>query len=257
MKRKRTKHLAPRVGKKIQPSSEWSREVTVNEVVENLFALFEHLGFDISHRVPYLDNDRASENSRHPLYPYASAITELLTSWHQDPIYLDNLGNPAPLRRRGRRPSFRSLAQRWIPGIDETYLLSELERLGAVTVNEKDFIGVHMRSLPAYEDRRFATQHTLASLDGFISTLRHNLDSAPSNSDQLFHRIAWNSDFDCRELPALKIRMRRHGQTFLESFDNWLARKSLSKTRKQYRHARQTKVSIGVYLSVDPVDRNQ
>ncbi len=100
-----------------------------------------------------------------------------------------------------------------------------------------------------YEDERLAAQHTLTTLDDFIRTLRHNLDSAPSNSDQLFHRIAWNGNFDDREIPTLKIRARRHGQNFLESFDNWLTRKSLPKSR-QKRPRSSTHVSIGVYLTV-------
>ncbi len=94
-------------------------------------------------------------------------------------------------------------------------------------------------------------QHTLTILDGFISTLRHNLDSTPSNSDQLFHRIAWNDNFDIKEIPALKIRMKRHGQGFLESFDDWLTCKAASKTRVSNRNAKGAQVSIGVYLSIE------
>jgi hypothetical protein len=108
-----------------------------------------------------------------------------------------------------------------------------------------------MRSFPAYEDKRLAIQHTLTSLDGFIRTLRHNLDSAPSNSDQLFHRIARCSDFDIKEIPALKIRVKRHGQGFLESFDNWLIRKASTKPKKSSRGQKKANVSIGVYLSVE------
>ena len=241
--------------KKTKPGTDPSSELTVDEVIENLFGLFKHLGLRISPRVPHFVDNRISRKLPSPLYPYASSIGELLTWWHQDPAYLDNLGNPAPLKLRGRRPSFRSLVQRALPEMDASDLLGELSRLGAVTVDGNGFIHVHMRSLSAYEDKRLAIQHTLTSLNGFIKTLRHNLNSAVSNSDQLFHRIAWNSEFDGREIPALKIRVKRHGQSFLESFDNWLIRKSLPQSRRRNRHTGYAKVSIGVYLSVEKDQR--
>jgi hypothetical protein len=108
-----------------------------------------------------------------------------------------------------------------------------------------------MRSFPAYGDKTFAIQHTLATLDGFIRTLRHNLDSPPSNADQLFHRIARRSDFDCTEIPALKIKVKRQGQSFLESFDNWLVRKALSPQQRPRPRHRTANVSIGVYLTIE------
>jgi hypothetical protein len=125
-------------------------------------------------------------------------------------------------------------------------------RLGAVTVDENKLVSVHMRSFPVYEDKRLAVQHTLSVLDGFIKTLRHNLHSSPSNSDQLFHRVTWNDAFDRREIPALKVRVKKHGQTFLESFDDWLMRKALPKTSKEKPGSKRSKVSIGVYLSIEP-----
>jgi hypothetical protein len=108
-----------------------------------------------------------------------------------------------------------------------------------------------MRSFPAYEDKVLAIQHTLTTLDGFIKTLRHNLDSLPSNADQLFHRIARRSDFDADEIPALKVRVKRHGQSFLESFDNWLIRKAIPPSKKRNGRKRQANVSLGIYLSID------
>jgi hypothetical protein len=249
MNKTRTRATPKRVSGNIKPPV--GREVTVDEVIQNLCRLFEHLGLDISQRVSSATDGKSTKELRSPLYPHASEIGELLTSWHQDPTYLDDLGNPAPLKLRGRRPSFRSLAQHVLPEIDVSYLLSELKRLGAVTEDDSNLIHVHMRSLSAYEDKRLAIQHTLTSLDGFIKTLRHNLESTPSNSDQLFHRIARINDFDSREIPVLKIRVKRHGQRFLESFDNWLTHKALPKSGRRYRHTKQAKVSLGVYLSVD------
>jgi Family of unknown function (DUF6502) len=229
------------------------REVTVDDVIKDLLDLFAHLGLDagrLAARV--VDLDPATLASRR-LYPYASAIGELLTAWHQDTEYLDDFGSPATIKMRGSRRSFRRLAEITVPDMDPKILLSELEHIGAVTIDPVGNIRVHMRSLPVYEDKQLAIQHTLMSLDSFIRTLRHNLNSAVSNSDQLFHRVAWNGDFDALEIPTLKIRVKRQGQNFLESCDNWMTRRNKSSAHKPRTRKKPVQVFIGVYLAVDRI----
>ena len=228
-----------------------SSEVTANQVINNLLELFDRAGIDVHHPIPNLAEPSSTQTASNHLHPYTSAIGELLTSWYQEPAYLDNSGNPSPIKYRGPRQSFYNLARRAVPNVNASHLLMELERLGAVSIDSSKFIRVHVRSLPVYEDKRLAIQHTLTSLDGFIKTLHHNLGSVPSNSDQLFHRVAWTGDFDGREIAALKIRMKRHGQNFLESFDNWLALKSVPKSRLKNQVKKRMQVSVGVYLSVE------
>lgn len=226
------------------------RDVTVDDVIKDLLDLFSHLGLDAGRfAARVVDLDPAAMASRR-LYPHASAIGELLTAWHQDPEYLDDLGSPSRIKMRGRR-SFRKLAEKTVPNMDSKTLLSELERVGAVTIDAAGYIRAQMRSLPVYEDKHLAIQHTLMSLDSFIRTLRHNLDSTNSNSDQLFHRVAWSGDFDSREIPALKIRVKRHGQNFLESCDNWMTRGTKLSRQVSKKKRKPVQVFIGVYLAVD------
>jgi hypothetical protein len=120
-----------------------------------------------------------------------------------------------------------------------------------VVTEEGGFIRVLTRSFPAFEDKELAKQYTLSSLNDFIMTLRHNLDSVPANFDQLFHRIARNDDFDRRQIPALKIRVRRRGQNFLESIDDWLTSNATAKSSRPVPQSKKAKVSVGVYLSVE------
>ena len=227
------------------------RDVTVQNVVNNLLKLFDQLGIDVTQakwRTRPLSKSRPLSRT---LHPYISAIGEMLTSWHQDPAYLDSAGNPSPIKLRGSPPSFRSLAQVAIPRKDELFLLSELERLGTICIDDGNFVHVKRRSFPSYKDKSLAIEHTLETLDGFIRTLRHNLASEPSNSDQLFHRLVWNRDFDSRKIPALKVRVKRHGENFLDSLDNWLSRNELSREGKSPGRTRRSQVSIGVYLSLE------
>ena len=225
------------------------KEVSVDDVIKQLLDLFDHIGVDAAGLAARVTDLKSTTVTSRRLYPHIAAIGELLTSWHQDPAYLDESGRPVPLKMRGARRSFRFLAKQSVPKIDPNLLLSELRRIGAVSIDSRKIIRVNMRSLPVYEDRRLAIQHTLTSLDSFIKTLRHNLNSTPSNSDQLFHRVARSGAFDVRDIPALKIRVKRQAQSFLESSDNWMARRL--KTKKRNSKARRAQVAIGVYLSVD------
>jgi hypothetical protein len=76
------------------------------------------------------------------------------------------------------------------------------------------------------------------------------LDSDPSNSDQLFHRVAWNGDFESDLVPTLKIKIKRQGQTFLEAFDNWMTRQTKIRSTKRKPRGKRVQIFIGVYLAV-------
>jgi hypothetical protein len=228
------------------------RDVTVDDVLRDLLDLFRHLGFDAGRLAARVADVDSAYGASPRLYPHAYAIGDLLTAWHQDPDYLDEFGSPLPIKLRSRGRSFRHLADKTVPNVDPGALLAKLEKVGAVSIDPSGNIRVHMRSLPVYEDKDLAIQHTLISLDSFIRTLRHNLDRSPTNPDQLFHRVAWHGNFDPRAIPALKIRVQKQGQNFLESCDNWMTRgrKSLARVAKKKR----VQVFIGVYLGVDAIE---
>jgi Family of unknown function (DUF6502) len=225
------------------------RNVTPDDVLAALLELFGKLQIepsDLASRVSSLDPKLLAA---HRLYSHTAAVGELLTEWHQNPEYLDESGVPLPIKLRGRGSSFYKLARDSAPNLEPSTLLAELKRVGAVVLDKRRFVHVRMRSLPVYKDNRLAIQHTLMSLHSFIRTLRHNLDSDPSNTDQLFHRVAWNGAFDRKLVPTLKIKLKRQGQDFLESFDNWMMRTSKNRRGGARRRGSES-VFIGVYLAV-------
>jgi hypothetical protein len=227
-----------------------TRDIKVENIVEDLMVLFAHLGLDGGSIFNFANNVRRSNGAPKQTLARLAAISDLLTTWHQDPSFLDSCGDPAPLTLNGRRHSFRQIAKTVLPNVPATQLLRELVRLRAVRVDQDGKVHVKMRTLSIYEDKRLAALHTLSSLHGFINTLRHNLESAPANSAQLFHRVARNCDFDRQKIPQLKIWLRRHGQSLLESVDIWMVNQS--KPRVGARPKKRAQVSVGVYLVVDP-----
>jgi hypothetical protein len=229
--------------------------VTVDDVIAALLELFAQLQID----APKLASRVKSLTGAHPseprLYSHTATIGELLTAWHQNPEYLDKFGNPAPLKMTGRKRSFTKLAADAVPRMRAATLFAQLERVGAISIDSRRFIHVRMRSLSVYEDRQLAIDHTLTSLLGFIKTLHHNLGSDSLNSNQLFHRVAWSDTLDRSLLPNLKIKLKRQGQGFLESFDNWMMRKTKTHSGCS-KKSRPTQVSIGVYLALGNAGRN-
>ncbi len=227
-----------------------SGEISTDDLIRELLDLFDCLGLDSGQLVRRVSGvDRAQRNQVHNLP--ASVIGDLLTVWNQDSKYVDVYGDPMPIRMKGRIRSFSKLAQQCAPNMNENQLLLELKRLRAVRVDKDGFIHALSRSIPVYEDKRLAALHTLGTLHGFIRTLRHNLNSETSNSDQLFHRIAWNRQITAREVPRLKIWLKRHGQHFLESADNWMIRNARRSEPKRRDGKDNAQVSIGLYLAVD------
>lgn len=224
-------------------------EVTVEDVIGALLDLFKDLQIDASKLAAHVESVNPEQTAFHRLYSHTAAIGELLSVWHQDPKYLDSSGNPLPIKVHGAGRSFYKLAKA-VPTMSASAILRELERAGAVAIDKNHLVHVRMRSLSVYEDKRLAIQHTLTSLISFIRTLRHNLDSDPSNSDQLFHRVAWNGDFASRLIPTLKIKVKRQGQSFLESLDNWMMRQTKLGSTKRKLRGKRSQIFVGVYLAV-------
>ena len=75
------------------------RYVTVDDVIGVLLDLFEQLQIDAPHLASRVKSIDHTALASHRLYHHTVAIGELLSAWHQNPEYLDNLGNPLPIMR--------------------------------------------------------------------------------------------------------------------------------------------------------------
>jgi len=224
-------------------------DIAAWHVFTELNALFEEVGVNPIHAATRERCRGRSVKDAGEAYANALAISDLLTLWHQHPNFIDPMGRPIPIRLRSGKKSFRLLAVLAAPTVSPARLLLELKRLHLVSIDGKGLIHVHKRSLNVFIDKQLRALHTLSSLRGFMRTLRHNLRSPPSNSDQMFHRVAWNGNFNASQIPRLKIWLRRYGQGLLESADSWMLRRSQPNASPRGR-SDSAEVSIGVYLSV-------
>lgn len=227
--------------------------ISIDDVLSALADLCGSLHIDSSNLTSQL-GARRNARARPRENIFSAEIAQVLATWHQDPEYLDPSGTPRILRMRGRR-SFRELSTKAVPNVEPQTLVKALERAGAITIGKDGGISAQTRALYVYEDKILAAEYTLACLLGYIHTLTYNLRNKASMGKQLFHRMAWNGDFDSRSLPLLKIKVRRQGQAFLESLDNWMLRKS--KQSDKERKTKKLQVFVGVHLSVEKQNRAQ
>ncbi|MEK8032564.1 DUF6502 family protein [Ideonella sp. DXS29W] len=68
--------------------------------------------------------------------PRRSLAGEVYAHWLTNPLYRDTAGQPAALPRQGPRPSFEALAREITSDVHPRSLLSEMQRLGYVTLDE-------------------------------------------------------------------------------------------------------------------------
>lgn len=217
------------------------------KLLADLTKLLRLLGISANFEISAIEGSTVSNRTKGHRIAYAFAIGEILSYWHQDPRYLDQLGRPIALKMSGKGASFRQLADRATPKTSAKEVLDALLRARAVEILPNGTIRPIRRTLTVFSDRDMAIHHTFIVLKGILRTLHHNLQSKPQNADQLFHRIAWSSNQTASDIARLRVWLNKHGQGFLESADDWMKLKEKTKEKPM----RQYRVSIGTYLSID------
>ena len=146
-------------------------------------------------------------------------VSEVLRLWETRAEFLDAAGKPRLLPMAGKG-SFSQLSRQAYPELLPETVLAALESGSAV-----ERAGGQVRLLSRTKLVRSMDQaaHGRAALVGtrLLRSLVGNLDPH-GNSDKLFERTVLGHDIPRAQLPALKAFMLRHGQQYLEDFDDWL-----------------------------------
>ncbi|GMR17185.1 MAG: hypothetical protein BMS9Abin32_247 [Gammaproteobacteria bacterium] len=179
-----------------------------------------------------------------------SDATRVLSGWHLDPLYLDDLGAPLQLSARGPVPSFETLFASYGGDTPEQTLIKELLAAGSV---EKDGTGrltarsrYHMPVAMSEGNIRFFG----SNLFDHAHTLSNNVSGDGSQRRlegfAVDDRIAATATAEFREFIDLR------GQQFLEEVDGWL---------DQHRHAtpdqntETVRLGVGVYAIDGPLPK--
>jgi hypothetical protein len=172
-----------------------------------------------------------------------SRADRLLRAWHSDPRYLDGSGKPRDLPEKGRRPSFQSLANAYLPELAPGVVLAELKRAksvqllaaGRVRVRSKVFRvgGINLSSLIEFGNRAGA----------LIATLGHNLHHPEA---LLFVDSTRFVQVEAHRVAAVREVIGRRAATFLARMEHELTATQSATTA---RTSRKTKVALTMFAT--------
>jgi hypothetical protein len=162
-----------------------------------------------------------------PAKGYQSKASQVLSAWHHETEFLDELGGAAELPIEGERSSFAALMQRHAPALPIVAMIKELKNAKAI----EELPGGRLRPLSRnYVPRGLSAERLrlwASVLSDLATTIEHNL-SRDDNTPVRFERRALNLRVDPRALPEFRKLLEAEGQAFLERIDDWLSAHEIS-----------------------------
>ena len=151
---------------------------------------------------------------------------EVMCRWRRDAAYVNKNGEPRPLQVNAHSNSFDSLCSTAHCQRPSSEILQALLEFGAVS---KRADGLIQSETPTFllgradEGGRLATDALLKHLEGFLRSVHRNVTSVSGHGKPRFERACTVTV--ARELEPIFDRLvRRRGQEFIDSIDEWLER---------------------------------
>jgi hypothetical protein len=162
---------------------------------------------------------------------------EVMCAWRRDVEFLDADGAPTALQLTAGAASFEELCKRAMCGKPASEILRALVEFGAVTVNVNGMIQSNTPTfLLGYANKggKLATDALLKHIKGFLHCVHHNVRSVSGDGKSHFERACTVTV--AKELaPIFDQLVRRRGQEFIDSIDEWLERNArLDSPTRQY-----------------------
>ena len=171
---------------------------------------------------------------------------EVMCTWRRDISFVDNHGDPLPLRHGGGDESFDVLCMRAGCKNDVPTILKTLIDFGAISIDSSDRIVPETPTFllgRAYAGGRLAVDGVLKQLEGFLQVVHRNVCSVSGERNPRFERACTVSV--AVELEAIFDRLvRSRGQEFIDSVDEWLERNA----KRESASGRYLKLGAGVYF---------
>ena len=174
--------------------------------------------------------------------------SDVVLRWRRDSRFLTSRGLPAVLSLDCTSPSFRELALAVAPADDPNKLLEAMRELGVARISGQDKIELLSDSIVACSGRDgtlSASELVLEHICGFLGSVEYNLFEKASRARGRFERACYASVAE-NLVPVLENLVCSRGQEFVDSIDEWLARRALPPTGD----ARTVLVGAGAYVFV-------
>ena len=175
-------------------------------------------------------------------------ISQILSGWHSDSEFADELGRPKDLPDTGPTGSFASLLKRYAGDLPHRAIRKEMLQRGLIAALDNAHLRVLRRDYVYSKlDPEIVRQMALA-LHDHAATLEHNLDEARASAPR-FEGMADNARMSPRSFDAFQDFVQSRGYAFLEEIDNWLFRNQIDE--QESTDARAVRLGVGAYFIYD------
>ena len=182
-----------------------------------------------------------------PTWGGANRATRVLAGWHRDPDFNDDRGHPRVLDFGDADSGFTALVRRYSGDIPVNAVFEELERVGAVDIDDRDQVSVLGRAyVPMASDPESLRMLGTASHD-LLATIAHNI-GRHADTPARFQCTVFNARVDVRALPVFHRLASEHGQQLLETLDDWLERHEID---EQDTETPVVRTGVGIYYFQD------
>ena len=170
-------------------------------------------------------------------------------SGYQDPDFLDADGAPRPL---ARGQALAALLSRYAGDVPGTALLKELQRVGAVMIEDEMVTPLTRYYMPFELDQRSIARYGSVIAD-LASTINHNL-LAKSRAAARFEGRAVSTRISRRAYAEFRVLADQEGERFLERIDAWL---TAHESPDAKRDGPRLRLGAGAYLIYSPPDAGE
>ena len=179
------------------------------------------------------------------LYRRLFDLSAILTYWHTEPAYLDDIGRPRPLPASGKE-SFEALSRRSLPREAPDAVAAELIGNG----NLRRLPDGTLQPVRSYADVPYFGQMQLDRMqvrvnDLFANVLYNHVDrgTAPRRVD----REVTDFDLPVRVIPDFDDMLKRTATLFTDQVNHWM----MARSRRRKPDEPTARVSLHLYASME------
>ncbi len=176
-----------------------------------------------------------------------SPANKVLAAWHSDPLFCSAVGKPRKLPQEGAGSSFHTLVRTYGGDIPPVALLRELERGGAIRVDDEGVTPLTRFFEPMPMDDEYLSS-SFFSISNLVSSIVHNT-AVDRSKEGYAERYVFSSGLSLNSSEQFRQMVEQGSLTYLESLDDWLVgHKSGSDESQESNATDPATVGLGVYF---------
>ena len=175
-------------------------------------------------------------------------ISEILNSWHTDPAFIDDAGQPSALRIAGEH-SFSTLAKRHCPTLDPQALAQRLAEEQVLVRAETGLLKPRRRTVSFGSFNSLMLDRVPALQRAMLATIAHNLNPITRALGTHCERGAMIEDLPVALVPAFTQVAKDLAQRMIDDIDNW---GNNQKAQHQDPNTPRTCAGVTIFSFADP-----